>query len=66
MGQRINIVRRNAEVSFANEDNDLLVTGLYDDPSNNAITALTVYLTPKTSVSGYWVENAYGMNSGAV
>lgn len=66
MEQRINIVRRNAEVSFANEDNDLLVNGLYDDPSNNAITALTVYLTPETSVSGNWVENAYGMNSGAV
>lgn len=52
-------MHRNAEVSFVNEDNDLLVTGLYDDPSNNAITALIVYLTPKTSVSGNWIENAY-------
>lgn len=31
------------------KDNDLLVTELYRDPSNDAITALSVYLTPKTS-----------------
>lgn len=31
------------------KDNDLLVTELYHDPSNDAITALSVYLTPKTS-----------------
>uniref|UniRef100_A0ABI7W278 BTB domain-containing protein n=1 Tax=Felis catus TaxID=9685 RepID=A0ABI7W278_FELCA len=30
------------------KDNDLLVTELYHDPSNDAITALSVYLTPKT------------------
>lgn len=33
------------------KDNDLLVTELYHDPSNDAITALSVYLTPKTSTS---------------
>lgn len=33
------------------KDNDLLVTELYHDPSNDAITALSVYLTPKTSQS---------------
>lgn len=33
------------------KDNDLLVTELYHDPSNDAITALSVYLTPKTSES---------------
>lgn len=32
------------------KDNDLLVTELYHDPSNDAITALSVYLTPKTSL----------------
>ncbi|RXM28055.1 BTB/POZ domain-containing protein KCTD3 [Acipenser ruthenus] len=31
------------------KDNDLLVTELYHDPSNDAITALSVYLTPKTT-----------------
>ncbi len=31
------------------KDNDLLVTELYRDPSEDAITALSVYLTPKTS-----------------
>lgn len=31
------------------KDNDLLVTELYHDPSNDAVTALSVYLTPKTS-----------------
>ncbi|XP_023131884.1 BTB/POZ domain-containing protein KCTD3 [Amphiprion ocellaris] len=48
------------------KDNDLLVTELYHDPSNDAITALSVYLTPKTSVSGNWIEIAYGTSSGAV
>ncbi|XP_068088981.1 BTB/POZ domain-containing protein KCTD3 [Hyperolius riggenbachi] len=48
------------------KDNDLLVTELYHDPSNDAITALSVYLTPKTSVSGNWLEIAYGTSSGAV
>lgn len=38
------------------KDNDLLVTELYHDPSNDAITALSVYLTPKTSqyTAGYY------------
>lgn len=31
------------------KDNDLLVTELYRDPTEDAITALSVYLTPKTS-----------------
>lgn len=35
------------------KDNDLLVTELYHDPSNDAITALSVYLTPKTSTSNH-------------
>lgn len=48
------------------KDNDLLVTELYHDASNDAITALSVYLTPKTSVSGNWIEIAYGTSSGAV
>ncbi|XP_028830808.1 BTB/POZ domain-containing protein KCTD3-like isoform X2 [Denticeps clupeoides] len=49
------------------KDNDLLVTELYHDPSNDAITALSVYLTPKTiGVSGNWIEIAYGTSSGAV
>ena len=34
------------------KDNDLLVTELYHDPGiNDAVTALSVYLTPKTSKS---------------
>ena len=31
------------------KDNDLLVTELYKDPAGDRITALSVYLTPKTS-----------------
>jgi len=31
------------------KDNDLLVTELYRDPSCDPITAISVYLTPKTS-----------------
>lgn len=31
------------------KDNDLLVTELYRDPNNDAVTAISVYLTPKTS-----------------
>lgn len=31
------------------KDNDLLVTELYKDPSGDMVTALSVYLTPKTS-----------------
>uniref|UniRef100_H3BHE3 BTB/POZ domain-containing protein KCTD3 n=1 Tax=Latimeria chalumnae TaxID=7897 RepID=H3BHE3_LATCH len=48
------------------KDNDLLVTELYRDPSEDAITALSVYLTPKTSDSGNWIEIAYGTSSGTV
>ena len=31
------------------KDNDLLVTELYKDPAAEMVTALSVYLTPKTS-----------------
>jgi BTB/POZ domain-containing protein KCTD3 len=31
------------------KDNDLLVTELYRDPTSDPITAISVYLTPKTS-----------------
>ncbi|KAH0631479.1 hypothetical protein JD844_005813 [Phrynosoma platyrhinos] len=48
------------------KDNDLLVTELYRDPSEDAITALSVYLTPKCSDSGNWIEIAYGTSSGMV
>ncbi|XP_051934094.1 SH3KBP1-binding protein 1 [Hippocampus zosterae] len=48
------------------KDNDLLVTELYRDATEDAITALSVYLTPKTSDSGNWIEIAYGTSSGAV
>uniref|UniRef100_A0A452GN35 Potassium channel tetramerisation-type BTB domain-containing protein n=1 Tax=Gopherus agassizii TaxID=38772 RepID=A0A452GN35_9SAUR len=40
--------------------------GLYRDPSEDAVTALSVYLTPKTSDSGNWIEIAYGTSSGTV
>lgn len=48
------------------KDNDLLVTELYHDPSNDPITAISVYLTPKTSLCGNWIEIAYGTKSGTV
>ncbi|XP_042884715.1 SH3KBP1-binding protein 1-like isoform X5 [Penaeus japonicus] len=48
------------------KDNDLLVTELYHDPSNDIITAISVYLTPKTNVCGNWIEIAYGTSSGTV
>ncbi|XP_053945190.1 SH3KBP1-binding protein 1 [Anastrepha ludens] len=49
------------------KDNDLLVTELYKDPILDPITAISVYLTPKTSsISGNWIEIAYGTKSGAV
>ncbi|KAM6038258.1 SH3KBP1-binding protein 1 [Chlamydotis macqueenii] len=48
------------------KDNDLLVTELYRDPTEDAVTALSVYLTPKTSDSGNWIEIAYGTSSGVV
>lgn len=34
------------------KDNDLLVTELYHDASDDPITAISVYLTPKTSKPG--------------
>ncbi|KAF5308188.1 hypothetical protein FQR65_LT06368 [Abscondita terminalis] len=48
------------------KDNDLLVTELYRDPNNDAITAISVYLTPKTNLCGNWIEIAYGTRSGSV
>ncbi|XP_005106240.1 BTB/POZ domain-containing protein KCTD3 [Aplysia californica] len=48
------------------KDNDLLVTELYSDPTCDMVTALSVYLTPKTSLSGNWIEIAYGTSSGTV
>lgn len=48
------------------KDNDLLVTELYRDPSQDVITAISVYLTPKTSLCGNWIEIAYGTSSGTV
>ena len=48
------------------KDNDLLVTELYRDPAGDSITAISVYLTPKTSISGNWIEIAYGTTSGTV
>ncbi|CAF3893648.1 unnamed protein product [Rotaria magnacalcarata] len=46
------------------KDNDLLITEIFKDPAGESITALSVYLTPKTSVTGNWIEIAYGTNSG--
>ncbi|GMT10437.1 hypothetical protein PFISCL1PPCAC_1734, partial [Pristionchus fissidentatus] len=48
------------------KDNDLLVTELYKDPNGDVITAISVYLTPKTTICGNWIEIAYGTSSGAV
>nr|XP_012139190.1 PREDICTED: SH3KBP1-binding protein 1 isoform X1 [Megachile rotundata]XP_012139192.1 PREDICTED: SH3KBP1-binding protein 1 isoform X1 [Megachile rotundata] len=50
------------------KDNDLLVTELYRDPNYDPITAISVYLTPKTSqaLCGNWIEIAYGTKSGSV
>uniref|UniRef100_A0A8C5WW05 SH3KBP1 binding protein 1 n=1 Tax=Laticauda laticaudata TaxID=8630 RepID=A0A8C5WW05_LATLA len=48
------------------KDNDLLVTELYRDPAEDAVTALSVHLTPKSSHSGNWIEIAYGTSSGMV
>lgn len=49
------------------KDNDLLVTELYRDPRCEKVTALSVYLTPKSSISGgNWIEIAYGTESGVV
>jgi len=49
------------------KDNDLLITELYRDRSCSPITALSVYLTPKNSVtSNNWIEVAYGTANGTV
>lgn len=48
------------------KDNDLLVTKLYRDPNNDAVTAISIYLTPKTNLCGNWIEIAYGTTSGSV
>ncbi|KAK9892287.1 hypothetical protein WA026_019094 [Henosepilachna vigintioctopunctata] len=48
------------------KDNDLLVTELYRDPNSEAVTAISVYLTPKTNSCGNWIEIAYGTTSGSV
>lgn len=43
------------------KDNEVLVTELYRDPQAQEVTALSVYLTPKTSINaGNWIEIAYG------
>jgi len=48
------------------KDNDLLVTELYRDPAGDSVTAISVYLTPKSSLCGNWIEIAYGTTSGRV
>ena len=48
------------------KDNDLLVTELYKDPLGEPITALSVYLTPKTTNTGNWIEIAYGTSNGTI
>uniref|UniRef100_A0AAF5PT95 BTB domain-containing protein n=1 Tax=Wuchereria bancrofti TaxID=6293 RepID=A0AAF5PT95_WUCBA len=48
------------------KDNDLLITELYRDPNADIITAISVYLTPKTNLRGNWIEIAYGTSSGSV
>ncbi|KAF9415458.1 hypothetical protein HW555_006880 [Spodoptera exigua] len=48
------------------KDNDLLVTQLYKDPNQEPITAISVYLTPKTNLCGNWIEIAYGTRCGSV
>ncbi|VDK74243.1 unnamed protein product [Litomosoides sigmodontis] len=48
------------------KDNDLLITELYRDPNADVITAISVYLTPKTNLRGNWIEIAYGTSSGIV
>ncbi|EFO25286.1 potassium channel tetramerisation domain containing 3 [Loa loa] len=48
------------------KDNDLLITELYRDPNADVITAISVYLTPKTNLRGNWIEIAYGTSSGSV
>ncbi|XP_059053337.1 BTB/POZ domain-containing protein KCTD3 [Achroia grisella] len=48
------------------KDNDLLVTQLYKDPNQEPISAISVYLTPKTNLCGNWIEIAYGTRYGSV
>ncbi|KAF1603091.1 UNVERIFIED_CONTAM: BTB/POZ domain-containing protein KCTD3, partial [Eudyptes robustus] len=48
------------------KDNDLLITELYRDPNADTITAISVYLTPKTNICGNWIEIAYGTATGNV
>lgn len=40
------------------KDNDLLVTELYKDPNSDPVTAISVYLTPKTSKCLFWLSLA--------
>lgn len=49
------------------KDNDLLVTELYRDPNSDPVTAISVYLTPKTSkilslFSNTCMWNAFNVN----
>uniref|UniRef100_A0AC34RB74 Uncharacterized protein n=1 Tax=Panagrolaimus sp. JU765 TaxID=591449 RepID=A0AC34RB74_9BILA len=48
------------------KDNDLLITELYKDPNSEAITAVSIYLTPKNNNCGNWIEIAYGTITGTV
>jgi len=49
------------------KDNDLLLTEIYKDPAGEPVTALSFYLTPKTSLAtGNWLEIAYGTEQGKV
>lgn len=50
------------------KDNDLLVTQLFEDPSKEPITALSVYIAPNVFPgSGQnWMEVAYGTRAGCV
>lgn len=45
------------------KDNDLLITELYRDPNADIITAISVYLTPKTSICcpihSFWSKNVF-------
>lgn len=39
------------------KDNDLLVTELYKDPSNDEITSISIYLTPKTTSEYLYIKH---------
>ena len=46
---------------------ELLITELYRDPLNEEVTAISLYLTPKTTMStGQFIEIAYGTHAGTV